>query len=202
LSLYVRTAMQILSIDGVVLYEDKTVSSMGRLVEQAVSSGIHLEYANLRGAYLASTNLNSAKLRGADLTGTSLRGCDLRYADFERANLLDTSLAYCSLDSTYLVGANLKGARLPSPPMVLLANWGELSDELTADLMVWDSLNHPTPEAFDDWAIGSGKCPYIAYPKVTRSANFMEQRVLWGKGKVCPPYKLMERVLAEKCPDW
>lgn len=194
--------MQILDLDGNVLYEDKTASSTSRLVEQAVSEGCYLINANLRGAYLTSINLNSAKLQGADLTGTCLRGCDLRYADLNKANLLDANLAYCVLDLTYLIGANLKGAKLPSPTMVLLANWGKLSDELTADLMVWDSLNHPNPEAFDDWATGSGKCPYIAHPRVTRSANFMEQRILWGKGKVVPPYELMKRVLAEKCPDW
>jgi hypothetical protein len=84
--------------------------------------------------------------------------------------------------------------------MVLLANWGKLSDELTADLMVWDSLNHPNPSSFDVWAKG-GLCPYKDV-KVQRAANFQEKRELWGKGKVCPPYELMQRVLAEKCPHW
>ena len=84
--------------------------------------------------------------------------------------------------------------------MVLLADWSNLSDELTADLMLQDSLNHPDPDAFKIWADG-GACPYSEV-KIQRAANFKEKRGLWGKGKVCPPYELMQRLLAEKCPPW
>lgn len=193
--------MQILDLDGNVLYEDWSSTNFGEALELAVKTGTNLEKANLKGKELGRCNLNNAHLKNADLTGAFLSGSDLRYANLEGANLSGANLAYSILDLTYLIGANLKGTHLPSPPMVLLANWGSLSDELTADLMVWDSLNHQNPEAFTDWAKG-GDCPYVASTRVTRSANFMEHQDLWGKGKVVPPYELMRRVLAEKCPDW
>jgi len=193
--------MQILDVNGNVLAENETIFEMSQLVEKAVKQGCSLRNADLIGYYLGHTSLNMANLKGANLTNAALNGCDLRCANLEGANLFGANLSYTFLDSTKLTNANLKLARLPSPPMVLLANWGELSDELTADLMVWDSLNHPDPTTFDRWAEG-GECPYIANSRVIRSAFFKEKRELWGKGKVCPPYKLMERVLAEKCPDW
>lgn len=193
--------MQILDVDGNVLYDSPGFTEIGEALILAVKKGIRLEKANLRGIQLGRRDLVGAHLEGADLTDAFLRGADLRYADLEGANLSGADLGYSVFDLTHLTGANLKGARLPSPPMVLLASWGRLSDELTADLMVWDSLNHPNPEAFTTWAKG-GECPYVASKRVVRSANFVEQRTLWGKGKVCPPYELMQRVLAEKCPDW
>jgi hypothetical protein len=80
--------------------------------------------------------------------------------------------------------------------MVLLASWGTLSDKLTADLMLFDSLAHPDPAAFYIWADG-GPCPYQGV-KVQRAANFTEQRQLWGLGKPDTTYNLMLRVLKEK----
>lgn len=84
--------------------------------------------------------------------------------------------------------------------MVLLASWGEVGDQLCADLMLWDSTNHPDPTTFDKWALG-GACPY-ADVKVDRAANFKEKKALWSKGVATVPYQLMLRVLAEKCPAW
>ena len=112
----------------------------------------------------------------ADLYEANLRGADLRGAD--------------------LSGADLRGANLPSPAAVLSASWGVVSPELCADLMEYDAGCHPDRSAFDRWAAG-GDCPYSGV-KVQRAANFTEDRRLWGKGKVCTPYNLMTRLLAEK----
>jgi hypothetical protein len=80
--------------------------------------------------------------------------------------------------------------------MVLLATWGEVSEVLTADLMLLDSSAHPDVTAFQRWADG-GPCPYEGV-KVQRIANFKEQKHLWGKGKPDSIYNLMVRLLREK----
>ena len=87
-------------------------------------------------------------------------------------------------------------ADLPSPTMVLLAIWGELSEQLTADLMLFDASAHPDQAAFQRWADG-GPCPYEGI-KVQRAANFKESKKLWGTGKPDTIYNLMVRVLKEK----
>lgn len=167
---------------------------------KAILADADLTYANLyRGrlfdAVLQRARLTHANLSSASLTSANLHGARLLNANLTCASLTNTNLTFC-----YLVGANLKHTALPSPTMVLLAEWGHVSNELTADLMVWDSLNHPDPTTFDRWANG-GSCPY-SDTKVQRAAHFKERQELWGKGKVCSPYELMQRVLAEKCPPW
>jgi hypothetical protein len=114
----------------------------------------------------SGANLRGANLRGANLRGADLHGADLRYAD------------------------------LPSPSVVLLANWGELSDSLTADLMMYDASFHPSMKAFDEWAKG-GKCPYTE-ARVQRACIFQERKELWGKGKFRKPYSLMLRLFKER----
>lgn len=192
--------MQILSVDGNVLYETQA-TNLKELVETAVARQVNLSTAELRYSIMGHVNLKGARLVRADLRDTMLNSSNLQYASLDDANLEGACLTSSWLYGTSLSGANLKGTRLPSPTMVLLADWRELSDQLTADLMLWDSLNHPNPKAFDDWAEG-GVCPYSAYKEVSRAANFYEKRSLWGWGKECKPYDLMKRVLAEKCPDW
>lgn len=157
-------------------------------------------YANIKNAYLFDANLQRTTLMNANLCSVNLVNANLHGAWLRDANLAGANLANANLTFCFLTGANLKDANLPSPTTVLLADWERLSYDLTADLMVWDSLNHPDPTAFDRWANG-GSCPY-SETKVQRAANFRESQELWGKGKVCSPYELMQRVLAEKCPPW
>jgi len=201
LSLYVRTAMQILEIETNNVLFDFPTEETRRLVELAAEQRQPLVNASLRYCFMGNANLKGVNLAGADLRDAQLNSTTLQYADLYNANLEDASLCFSILVGANLVGANLKGTKLPSPTMVLLADWGELSDELTADLMVWDSVNHPNPNAFDVWA-KTGACPYVQYREVSRAANFHEKPSLWGKGKECKPYDLMKRVLAEKCPPW
>ena len=149
-----------------------------------------LRWANLRWANLSEANLSEADLRGADL-----RGADLSEADLRGANLSEADLRWANLSE-----ADLSETRLPSPTMVLLANWSDVSDVLCVNLMVYDSACHPDRNAFDDWAKG-GACPY-GNIRVDRAANFTEKRSLWDPS--CPPtrpYDLMTRVIQEKCKD-
>jgi hypothetical protein len=100
------------------------------------------------------------------------------------------------VDSANLSSANLNSADLPSPTMILLASWREVSDSLCADLMMYDASCHSDIKKFDDWAKG-GPCPYRG-TKIQRACNFSEKRELWGKGKFHTPYSLMLRLFKEK----
>ena len=79
---------------------------------------------------------------------------------------------------------------------MLLAYWGDVSDNLCADLMMYDASCHPDQNAFDKWAAG-GECPY-ANALVQRACNFIERKELWGKGKFRKPFALMLRLFKEK----
>ena len=120
----------------------------------------------------------------ANLSGANLSGADLSWADLSWANLS---------------GAHLSRARGVSPPMVLLASWGDVSDDLCADLMNYDAANHPNGNAaFAAWVKG-GACPYDGC-RVARSANFAERKDCYRPDR--PPQsalQLMDRLIAEKC---
>jgi len=63
-------------------------------------------------------------------------------------------LTDANLTRANLTNANLTGVRLPAPAMVLLADWGQVSEALCVELMRHDAENHPCPEKFDTWAKG------------------------------------------------
>ena len=119
-----------------------------------------------------------ANLRSANLYAANLRSADLRSADLQ--------------------SADLQNVRLPSPTMVLMASWGELSDELTADAMAYDAACHPDPTRFDEW-VATNTCPYNSV-LVQRACNFNEKKELWDPERPSPrPYDLMVRILKECC---
>jgi hypothetical protein len=194
---------------GALLYEAEA-EGLSDAVVRAVANRADLRSANLRSADLRSANLRSAdlsfadlrsaNLRFADLRSADLRFADLRSADLSFADLRSADLSFADLSFADLRSADLSSANLTSPTAVLLAMWGDLSQQLCADLMLFDADNHPDKTAFDHWAAG-GSCPYSDV-HVQRAANFSERKELWGKGQPCRPYDLMTRVLAECCPDW
>jgi hypothetical protein len=139
------------------------------------------ERANLRSANLSSANLRYADLRYADLRSANLSSANLSYANLSYADLRSAHLSYADLRSADLSSANLRYADLPSPTMLLLASWYQVSAKLTLKLMRYDAANHPEPTKFDEWAKG-GDCPY-ADVKWQRCATFQENRELWKPGK-------------------
>lgn len=184
---------------------------LGALVREARIRGVSLREADFSGANLSSARLDGADFYGSDFSGANLFGVDFRRSNllgtnfyganlygsaFDGADLSEADLRGANLWEVTFDGADLRGAYLPSPAMVLSANWGDLSDQLTADLMLLDSLSHPNPEAFEDWADG-GPCPYSGL-KIQRVAHFAEQPRLWGAGRTDTMYNLMVRVLREK----
>jgi len=162
---------------------------MHEIVEKYKAGQRYFSSADLREADLRGANLSEAYLSGAYLSGAYLRGADLREADLSGANL----------SGAYLSGAYLSGAKLPSPTIVLLCNWGEVSDKLCRDLMRFDAAYHPDTTAFDTWASG-GPCPYDVV-RVERAANFRENKALWKPGRPRKPYNLMIDLIVEKCSD-
>ena len=164
-----------------------------------------LQYADLRHADLRDANLRSADLRSADLRSADLRSADLQYANLQYANLRSADLQYANLRDVNLRYANLRYADLryadlPAPTMVLLANWGQLSDISIIKLMRFDASAHPDKEAFCRWA-NDGPCPYNDV-KIQRVVNFDEKKELWSPGPPPTIWEAMKMVLDEKCPDW
>jgi len=98
-------------------------------------------------------------------------------------------------------GANLRGAMLPSPTVVLSANWGKLSDKTILALMRLDCAACPDgKERFDTWA-KTTLCPYQEV-LAQRIARFAEKRELWQYGPSPSIWDCMCMVLDEKCPGW
>jgi hypothetical protein len=164
--------------------------------------GVNLRGADLMGADLRDANLVGAILRDAILVGVNLRRADLRRADLRRADLRRADLRRADLRDAILVGADfinskISYTKLPSTGMVLLANWGELSPELTTLAMAYDRDNHPEPERFLEWVDG-GRCPY-AGTLVERACNFDENHQLYDHQISSPSaFELMEMILREK----
>ncbi len=166
----------------------------------------NLSYANLSYADLSYANLSSANLRGANLSYADLSNADLSYADLSSANLRGADLSSANLrganlrganlSSANLRGANLSSAKLPSPTMVLLANWNEVSDQLCADLMEYDAWAHGDKKAFKKW-VKTGSCPYACFP-FQRAALFLQKPNLFGKGKLRSPIELVKKLFKEK----
>lgn len=102
------------------------------------------------------------------------------------------------LQGAKLQGARLKGTDLPAPTMLLLADWGDLPDDLTLELMRYDASCHPEPERFDEWALGAGPCPYDN-TKFERSAEFTECRELWNPGPAMRTIELVMWLLRSQC---
>ena len=184
--------MQIIQMNtGVVLFTTKSADLQSANLQSADLQSANLQSANLRWA-----NLHSADLRWANLWSANLQSANLQSANLHSANLHSADLRWANLQSANLQSANLQSANLPSPTMILLASWGEVSEKLCADLMMYDASNHPDRTAFDKWAKG-GPCPY-AETKIQRACNFQEKKELWGKGKFHTPYSLMRRLFEEK----
>ena len=143
--------------------------------ELKIKLDLHLKWLH------GETGGERADLSSADLSSANLRYADLRYADLRSANLSSANLSSANLSSANLRYADLRYADLPSPTMLLLASWYQVSAKLTLKLMRYDAANHPEPTKFDEWAKG-GDCPY-ADVKWQRCATFQENRELWKPGK-------------------
>lgn len=107
-----------------------------------------------------------------DLTGANLTGADLTRAD--------------------LTGTNLTGADLTEAKYNILnllnISMGNVSHELTAELMRWDALISGA-DKMTAWARKNGPCPF-ANANLQRLFNFSENKRLWRAGS--PKKNIME----------
>jgi len=116
-------------------------------------------------------------------------------ANLWNANLWNADLRNANLWNANLWNANLCDAVLPPPTILLLCNWGKVSDKLTSELMRYDATNHPHPHKFQEWADG-GDCPYSSgFPRV---AHFQENKELWKPGKAKSARELVLMLFKEK----
>lgn len=98
---------------------------------RANMSGCNFENANLTGAHLCAANLSGAFFMGADLTDAVLTDSNLT-----RATFFDSKLTFSQWPSLHLISS---------------LDLGELSDELTAELMRREAWWHPEPDKFERW---------------------------------------------------
>jgi hypothetical protein len=185
-------------------YVDLSEASLFRVdLSSAYLSSANLSRADLSSADLSDANLSRANLFGAYLSFANLFGANLFVADLSSANLTGAYLSNANLSGADLSGADLSSTKLPSPSEVLLANWGELSDELTQKAMAYDASFHHDPSSFDRWK-KTGVCPYSDV-KYQRACNFRENSSLWDPSIPAPRgFDLMVEIIREKCAnsDW
>ena len=147
---------------------------------------IELEDANLRNVSFAGANLREADLSGCILIGSNFENADLSHAD----------LSNCSLSCANLAGANLTCAS-HSVPQMLVAFWGDVSEELCRDMMRLDASAHPEPRLFDNWAYYDAGCPYLdSY--ISRVCYFNEDPDFWKSGRPPSLWRIWCRLAAEK----
>lgn len=120
-----------------------------------------------------------------------------KYKSGER-NFRHANLWGADLWGADLRGADLRGAKY-AIPQVLLANWGNLSDETCLALMRLDCEACPNGEKrFNAWAGSKGQeCPFdgVGYQRI---AIFGERWEIWQPGPAPTLWECWE-MLAKEC---
>lgn len=159
-----------------------------------------LRNTNFHRIQACESNFRKSFAEGAIFSESDLTAANLSKADFERASFYGCNLTSINILHSDVSGTNLKNAILCAPTAMLLADWGELSDELTALAMAFDASCHQDKELFDNWSEW-GPCPY-GETNYQRACNFLEKRSLWHSSIAPPtPYNLMIMLIKEKCAD-
>ena len=155
-------------------------------------SQANLSHATLFDADLFDADLSGANLSKADLSKANLYKANLSGANLSSADLLNANLTRVNFTEANLSGANLKKANY-SIINILRANWNNISDKLTLELMRWDAISCGA-EAMNKWAKG-GKCPFS---DIERDFYFSEQHRLWRPGKPKMNHKQLFQALAKE----
>lgn len=103
--------MRIKNNEGIVIFanDDDYTSDT---IESAVSEGVSLARADLRGACLYRVNLHGANFEGANLEGADLGQTDLSEANLKFANLQGANFDGADLRTADLRGADLKDSNI------------------------------------------------------------------------------------------
>lgn len=162
---------------------------------------------NAKRLSLYHERLDNLDFNNKCLDGASFYGCVLPYtlrnASFRGSIFTSCNLAHCDFTNTILKNINFIDCWLPSPTMLLLANWEAVSEELTVDLMNYDAACHPNPRRFAIWA-GKGTilservCPYSGY-QIHRACTFSQNPKSYNpKRELQRPIDLLTRLFKEK----
>lgn len=164
-------------------------------------------------SYFSDSDIDSCSLRSS-FQQCVFRRCRITNTSFGWANLrssqfLESTVERCSFRDAALYRAyvsprtKLIHVELPSPQEVLSMDWNFLPPRLVKKLMKYDSMSHPDPEMFGEWARNSTRCPYqAASVHVQRAASFEQNPGLYEPGYVKSIYKLMDEVVSVHSPDW
>ena len=134
---------------------------------------------DLAGKDLSGIDLNNLPFRDAKLAGANLTGANLSGASFYFADLTGANLSGANLTGAKLTGADLREANY-SILIMHRIDWGELSDELTLELMRHNAEICGN-KAMTDWVKG-GQCPFST-GNIQRLFYFNEKKELWKPGK-------------------
>lgn len=146
-------------------------------------------------------NFDNARFNFADLESTIFLKSNFNEASFFNVNLEKVDLSYTNIILTTFRNCNMKNTVLPSPGMILLANWGGYDSDDISMLMKLDASAHPEPEKFDKWALGEG-CPYTNV-NFNRAALFLENRNYWNSKKDFPTlWEVVYIIMKKYCPSW
>ena len=107
------------------------------------------------------------------------------------ADLSDADLSHADLSGANLSRANLEFYQFPSIRLLSSIPLGELSDQITLELMRRDAYVHPEPDKFTIWAKKYGGCPY---QNEERFWHFQEKKELWKSG--CPEMRDSDLIIA------
>lgn len=110
--------IEVRSVFGSLIYVGEHVN-IREALEQAVSVGVEMQYANLEKTNLENANLAGANLQGANLAGANLEGANLEGANLKGAKLEGASLRGANLTRAKLDGTLLEQSKAPTRTSVL-----------------------------------------------------------------------------------
>lgn len=139
---------------------------------------------NLSKGDLRDADLSGAKLSSADLSGANMKYADLSSANLSSADLRGAILSGANMEYAYLRGADIIGAKYQISNLLHSINWGELSDSLTLDLMIRDSIICGE-DKMNLWSQG-GSYPFNE--NILRDFHFTEKIHLWVNVNGVPSY--------------
>lgn len=161
-------------------------------LEEAVTQGVCLQGADLRGANLANAMLDGAVLRGADLAGANLMGANLSEAALIDCDLCNTTLYGAVFCESALQNCNFSGALCGGTDLAAVLMERCLFSSLSAVTMNFRDCEQIRNCAFHDEAggqialfsrppiyIGGLDQPVIVFDSHVRVGSCMIARSLW-----------------------
>lgn len=166
--------------------------SFRRMIEVCQKKGKDLLKADLHRSNFLNFKISDMSFSGSNIRRSNWKyakftNCKFRQCDFYETDFTGTEFRNCSFYGSDLNGVHFNGTvmdgssiihALYSVSSILKCNWGNLSPELTLELMRHDAEFVGT-KAMARW-VKTGDCPYR---DCERDFYFTEKKSLWRKGK-------------------